>query len=67
MKLSSLIKFPKDSLSEVRKMVWPSRSTTLSTLGYIVVFTTLVSVLIWGYDKFLEWAIFDILLQWKKL
>lgn len=67
MKLSAFLRYPAESWKEVRKMVWPSRATNFESIGYIIVFMTLVSALIWASDSFLEWAIFDALLQWKKL
>ena len=47
--------FAKDSRTEVRKVVWPSRTETLQTTGLIIALVTMVSLFLWGLDSFLGW------------
>ena len=47
--------FAKDSRTEVRKVVWPSRTETIQTTGLIIVLVALVALFLWGLDTFLGW------------
>ena len=47
--------FAKEARTEVRKVVWPSRTETIQTTGLIIVLVGLVGVFLWGLDTFFGW------------
>lgn len=44
------------SRTEVRKVVWPSRTETVQTTLYVLVMVILVGIFLWLLDMFLLWA-----------
>lgn len=46
-----------DSRTEVRKMVWPSRTETTQVTLVIIALVIVVGLALWGLDLFLAWAI----------
>jgi len=61
----SLIGFGRDSVREVRKVVWPSRKEAMQMTGYVFAFVFLMALFLWLTDKTLEWVLYDLLLGWK--
>lgn len=51
----ALTSFMQSSRTEVRKMVWPTRTETLQTTGVIIVVVILVGLFLWLLDTFLGW------------
>lgn len=51
------IGFAKDSRTEVRKVVWPTRQETVQTTLAVLVMVLIVAVMLWIVDKFLGWGI----------
>ncbi len=49
--------FLKDSRTEVRKVVWPTRAETVQTTLVVLLMVVLVAVLLWIMDTFLLWAV----------
>lgn len=49
--------FFKDSRTEVRKVVWPSRQETTQTTILVVVMVFVVGVFLWLLDMFLFWGV----------
>jgi len=49
--------FAKESRTEVRKVVWPTRQEAVQTTGIVLLATALMSVLLWGLDSFLFWVV----------
>lgn len=49
--------FAKESRTEVRKVVWPTRQEAVQTTGIVLLVTALMSVLLWGLDSFLFWVV----------
>ncbi len=49
--------FAKESRTEVRKVVWPTRQETMHTTAIIMVATAVMAVVLWGIDTFLFWAV----------
>ena len=43
--------------TEVRKVVWPTRTETLQTTGIVVVVVSLLAVVMWGFDSVLSVAV----------
>lgn len=52
-----LVGFLQDSRTEVRKMVWPSRTETVQTTLVVLVMVVLIGVLLWLLDMLLGWAV----------
>lgn len=51
----ALTGFTQAARTEVRKMVWPTRTETLQTTGVIIVVVILVGLFLWLLDTFLGW------------
>jgi len=62
----SLIAYGQDSLREVRKVVWPSRKEAMQMTGYVFAFVVVMALFLWLTDKTLEWALYDLILGWKR-
>ena len=60
-----LIAFGRDSVKEVRKVVWPSRKEATQMTGYVVAFVFVMALFLWMTDKTLEWLLFDLILGWR--
>ena len=51
------VAFAKESRTEVRKVVWPTRQEAIQTTGIVLVVTLLMSLLLWGLDSVLFWLV----------
>lgn len=49
--------FAKESRTEVRKVVWPTRQEAIQTTGIVLVVTLLMSLFLWGLDSVLFWVV----------
>ena len=58
--------FAGESLEEVKKVVWPTRKETMQTTAAVFAFVVVMAVFLWLTDKTLEWALYDLVLGWKK-
>ena len=58
--------FGRESWLEARKVVWPSRKETGQTTAIVFVFVVVMAAFLWLTDKSLEWALYDLILGWKK-
>ena len=61
-----LIAFGNDSAREVRKVVWPTRKEAMQMTGYVFAFVFVMALFLWLTDKTLEWALYDLILGWKR-
>ena len=61
-----LIAYGQDSIREVRKVVWPTRKEALQMTGYVFAFVVVMALFLWLTDKTLEWALYDLILGWKR-
>ena len=61
-----LIAYGKDSIREVKKVVWPTRKEALQMTGYVFAFVVVMAVFLWVTDKTLEWLLYDLVLGWKR-
>lgn len=61
-----LIAFGRDSWREVGKVVWPTRKESLQMTGYVFAFVVVMALFLWLTDKTLEWALYDLILGWKR-
>ena len=60
------LQFMQQVRSEVAKVAWPSRKETFQTTGIVFAFVVIMAVFLWVTDKTLEWALYDLILGWKK-
>ena len=58
--------FGRDSVREVKKVVWPARKEAIQMTAYVFAFVVVMALFLWTTDKLLEWVFYDLLLGWKK-
>ena len=58
--------FAQDSVTETRKVVWPSRKESIQTTVIVFAFVVVMALVLWIADLTLRWALYDLLLGWKK-
>ncbi len=58
--------FGRDSVREVKKVVWPARKETVQMTAYVFAFVVVMALFLWMTDKTLEWVFYDLILGWKK-
>jgi preprotein translocase subunit SecE len=61
-----LVAYGRDSVREVRKVVWPTRKEALQMTGYVFAFVIVMAIFLWMTDKTLEWLLYDLILGWKR-
>jgi preprotein translocase subunit SecE len=61
-----LIGFGRDSVREVKKVVWPTRKEAGQMTGYVFAFVFVMALFMWLTDKTLEWALYDLILGWRR-
>jgi preprotein translocase subunit SecE len=61
-----LIAFGRDSVREVKKVVWPTRKESIQMTGYVFAFVFVMALFLFLTDKTLEWVIFDLTLGWRR-
>ena len=59
------IGFAGESITETKKVVWPSRKETTQTTGLVFAFVFVMAIFLWLTDKSLEWVLYDLVLGWK--
>jgi preprotein translocase subunit SecE len=62
----ALLAFGRDTLREVKKVVWPARKEAIQMTAYVFVFVLVMALFLWLTDKTLEWLLYDLVLGWKK-
>ncbi len=62
----ALTAYGKDSVREVRKVVWPSGKEAVQMTGYVFAFVLVMALFLWVTDKTLEWAFYDLILGWRR-
>jgi preprotein translocase subunit SecE len=60
-----LIGFSRDSVREVKKVVWPTRNEALQMTGYVFAFVFVMALFLWITDKTLSWVLYDLILGWR--
>jgi len=53
--------FVKETKSELKKVIWPSRQEVINGTGVVIVMVAIVGVLILGFDFFSGWAVQQIM------
>jgi preprotein translocase subunit SecE len=60
-----LIGYGRDSVKEVKKVVWPTRKEAMQMTGYVFAFVFVMALFMFLTDKTLEWILYDLILGWK--
>ena len=58
--------FAQESVTETKKVVWPTRKETLQMTGAVFVFVVLMAFFLYLTDKGLEYVLYHLILGWKK-
>jgi len=61
-----LIGFGRESVREIKKVVWPARKEALQMTAYVFAFVVVMALFLWLTDKTLEWALYDLVLGWRR-
>ena len=61
-----LTAFGRDSVREVKKVVWPTRKEAGQMTGYVFAFVLVMALFMWLTDKTLEWVLYDLILGWRR-
>jgi preprotein translocase subunit SecE len=61
----ALIAYGRESIRELRKVVWPTRKEAIQMTGYVFAFVVVMALFLWLTDKTLEWLLYDLILGWK--
>ncbi len=61
-----LTAFGRDSVKEVKKVVWPTRKEALQMTGYVIGFVVVMALFMFLTDKTVEWVLYDLILGWKR-
>ncbi|MDB5796566.1 MAG: secE [Paucimonas sp.] len=59
------VNFARDAVRETKKVVWPTRREALQITGVVFGFVLVMAIFLWGTDKLLEFALYDLILGWK--
>ena len=57
--------YSKESVSEVKKVVWPSRKEATQMTLVVFAFVVIMALFLWTADKLIEWLVFSVFLGWK--
>jgi len=61
-----LIAYGRESVREVKKVVWPTRKEAGQMTAYVFAFVVVMALFLWLTDKTLEWVLYDLVLGWKR-
>jgi len=61
-----LIAFGRDSVKEVKKVVWPTRKEATQMTLYVFAFVIVMALFMFTTDKTLEWVLYDLILGFKR-
>jgi preprotein translocase subunit SecE len=59
------LNFGKESIREVKKVVWPTRKEATSITMIVFAFVVVMALFLWGTDKLLGFLLYDLVLGWK--
>jgi preprotein translocase subunit SecE len=60
-----LVAYGRESVRELKKVVWPTRKEAIQMTGYVFAFVVVMAMFLWFTDKTLEWLLYDLVLGWK--
>jgi preprotein translocase, secE subunit len=58
-----LIRYIRESITELKKVVWPEKSYTIRMTGFVLVFVAILATFIYGVDTMVSWVLFDLLMR----
>ena len=58
--------FGKESWTETKRVVWPTRKETWTITLYVFLFVVVMALFLWLVDKGLQYALYDLVLGWSK-
>ena len=61
-----LVGFGRESVKEVKKVVWPTRKEATQSTGLVFLFVLVMALFLWIVDKIIEWGLYDLILGWKR-
>ncbi len=47
----------RDARSEVRRVIWPTRTETVQTTIIVIILILVFALILWGLDSFLSWIV----------
>jgi len=50
-----LIRYIKDSVVEIKKVVWPPKNEAWRNTFFVLIFTAVLTLFLWLVDSFLVW------------
>ncbi|HXA46807.1 MAG TPA: preprotein translocase subunit SecE [Burkholderiaceae bacterium] len=59
------LSFAKESVREVKKVVWPTRKEATQITAVVFGFVMIMALFLWGTDKLLEVLLYNVILGWK--
>jgi preprotein translocase subunit SecE len=62
----ALAAYARDSVRELKKVVWPTRKEAIQMTGYVFAFVFVMALYLWLTDKTLEWVLYDLVLGWRR-
>ena len=51
------VAFANDAITELKKVIWPSRQETVQTTSIVMLMVGLTGFVLWGVDSVMMWAI----------
>jgi preprotein translocase subunit SecE len=57
--------FAQETVTETKKVVWPTRKETVQTTGIVFAFMVVMALFLRVTDNTLEWVFYDLILGWK--
>ena len=60
-----LVGFSKDSVKEVKKVVWPTRKESVQMTLYVFAFAVVMALFLWLTDQTVAWVLSDLVLGWR--
>lgn len=54
---SAAIAFGRGAVTEIRKVIWPTRKETTHTTIMVIVMVIIIGIILWIFDWFLSWGV----------
>jgi len=61
----TFIGFARESVREVKKVVWPTRKEALQMTAIVFGFVLVMAIFLWGVDKLLGFVFYNVILGWR--
>lgn len=58
-----LLSYGRESMDELRRVVWPTKKETLNSTGLVMAFVLIMALFLFIVDKIIEWGLYDVLLK----